>query len=207
MFDSEYFTYILQEIQNKYNIALKREIIELIYYYYNYENTLRQKYEKYNLFELVILLDNSDFKSELNKKAIIDTFVNNKYDTEYYDHISKEHNNTIKWKPLKYSKQLYSIIILDNNGKDIMQIYSGDIIKIDDKEYKIYMSSHRCENDINKLCSLSLVKLQDLETNIETIYTKQKFIDIFQNENVTYIYSLLINWLNGNKKKIENNIY
>jgi hypothetical protein len=206
MFDTENFTCILQKIQNKYKITLKSEIIELIFYYYNYENMLQQKYKKYNLFELIILLDNSNLKSELNKKAIIDTFVNNKYDTEYYDYIFKVHNNTIKWIPIKYNMQLYSIIILDNNGKDIMQIYSGDIIKFDDKEYKIYMSSCGGVNDINKLCSLSYVKLEDLKTNIVTIYTKQKFIDIFKNDNVTYINSSLINWLNSNKK-IENNIY
>ena len=205
MFDNKYFTCILQKIQNKYNITLKRETIELIFYYYNYENMLRQKYEKYNLFELVILLDNSDFKSELNKKAIIDTFVKNKYDTEYYDYIFKVHNNTIKWKPLKYSKQIYSIIILDNNGKDIMQIYNDDIIKIDDKEYRIYMSSDGCIDDINKYYNVSYVKLEDLETNIVTKITKQEFIDIFKNVNVTYTSSLLINWLNGNKlKTIEN---
>jgi len=208
MFNIKYFTYIFQEIQNKCNITFKTEIIELIFYYYNYENMLRQKYEKYNLFELIILLDNSDLKSELNKKAIIDTFVNNKYDIEYYDYICKVqtpsetvHNNNINFKPVKYNKQLYSIIIQDNNGKDIMQIYNGDNIKFDNKEYKIYMSSYGCVNDINKLCSLSLVKLEDLETNIETIYTKQDFIDIFKNVNVTYINSRLINWLNSNKLK------
>ena len=96
MFDLKYFTFILQKIQNKYNIAFKLEIIELIFNYYNYENMLRQKYEKYNLFELIILLDNSDLKSKLNKKAIINTFVNNKYDIEYYDYIFKEQNNNIK---------------------------------------------------------------------------------------------------------------
>jgi hypothetical protein len=236
MFDAKYFTCILQKIQNKYNIALKTEIIELIFNYYNYENILREKYEKYNLFELIILLDNSNLKSELNKKAIIDTFVNNKYDTEYYDYIflktlqpacqptrlaveldcpketvqkhkTEEQNNNIKWKSLKYNKQLYSIIILDNNGKDIMQIYNDDIIKIDNKEYKIYMSSDGCIDDINKYYNVSYVKLEDLDTNIETKITKQEFIDIFKNVNVTYISSRLINWLNANKKKIENNIY
>jgi hypothetical protein len=227
MFDAKYFTCILQKIQNKYNIAHKTEIIELIFNYYSYENILRQKYEKYNLFELIILLDNSNLKSELNKKAIIDTFVNNKYDTEYYDYIflktqepacqptrlavqkhkTEEQNNNIKWKSLKYNKQLYSIIILDNNGKDIMQIYNDDIIKIDNKEYKIYMSSDGCIDDINKYYNVSYVKLEDLDTNIETKITKQEFIDIFKKHNVTYISSRLINWLNANKKKIENNIY
>ena len=169
---------------------------------------LRQKYEKYNLFELIILLDNSDLTSELNKKTIIDTFVNKKYDTEYYDYIFKvqspsetQANNNIKWKPKKYNKQLYSIIILDNNGKDIMQIYNGDIIKFGDKEYRIYMYSRGCVNDINKYYNVSFVKLEDLQTNVETIYTKQEFIDIFKNKNVTYTSSLLINWLNGNKLK------
>jgi hypothetical protein len=218
MFDAEYFTCILKKIQNKYNITFKTEIIELIFNYYNYENMLRQKYEKYNLFELIILLDNSDLKSELNKKTIINTFVKNKYNIEYYDYIFSEtlypacqptrltaQNNNINYKPLKYNKQLYSIIILDNNGKYIMQIYNGDIIKIDDKQYKIYMSSHGCTDYINKYYNVSYVKLEDLETNIETNYTKPEFIDIFKNDNVTYISSSLINWLNGNKLKIIDN--
>jgi hypothetical protein len=214
MFDARYFTCILQKIDNKYNI-------ELIFNYYSYENMLRQKYEKYNLFELIILLDNSYLKTELNKKAIIDTFVNNKYDIKYYDYIFKVHapsetvlpaftrlaveNHNINWKQLLYNKQLYSIIILDDTGKDIMQIFNDDIIKIDDKEYKIYMYSHGCIDDINKYHNVSYVKLENLETNIETKFTKQEFIDIFKNDNVTYKNSRLINWLNGNKlKTIEN---
>jgi hypothetical protein len=66
------------------------------------------------------------------------------------------------------------------------------------KEYKIYLSSYKYENYINKEYSLSLIKLEDLKTNIKTNYTKQEFIDILKNENVTYIYSLIINWLNNN---------
>lgn len=201
MFDIVYLFCIFFKIQNKYDITLKTEIIELIFYYYNYENMLRQKYEKYNLFELIILLDNSNLILELNKKTIINTFVNNKYDKDYYDYIFKEQNNTIKWKPILYNKQLYSIIILDNNGKDIMQIFRDDIIKIENKEYRIYMSSDEFISDINKYQYISYVKLDDLETNIKMIYTTQEFIDILKNENVTYISSLLINWLNGNKLK------
>jgi ribonucleotide monophosphatase NagD (HAD superfamily) len=117
------------------------------------------------------------------------------------NHKTDEQNNAIKWKPLKYCKKLYSIIILDNNGKDIMQIYNDDIVKIDDKEYRIYMSSDLCIDYINKYYNVSFVKLKDLETNIGTKITKQEFMDIFKNNNVTYVISRLINWLNGNKFK------
>ena len=81
-----------------------------------------------------------------------------------------------------------------------MQIYNDDIIKIDNKEYRIYMSSDGCIDNINKYYNVSYVKLEDLDTNIETKITKQEFIDIFKNVNVTYISSRLINWLNANKK-------
>jgi hypothetical protein len=201
--------------------SIKIESIELFFNYYTYENLLRQKYEKYNLFELIILLDNSVFKSELNKKAIIDTFVNNKYDIEYKVETLEDHNinwkydieykvetledHNINWKSLEHNKQLYSIIILDNNGKDIMQIFNDDIIKIDDKEYNIYMSSDKCIDDINKYHNVSYVKLKNLETNIKTKFTKQEFIDIFKNNNITYKNSLLINRLNGNKLKTMEN--
>ena len=46
---------------------------------------LRQKYEKYNLFELMYLLNKSCLISDLNKKAIIDTFVDNNLDLEFDD--------------------------------------------------------------------------------------------------------------------------
>jgi hypothetical protein len=67
------------------------------------------------------------------------------------------------------------------------------------------MSSDRYIDDINKYYNVSYVKLEDLDTNIETKITKQEFIDLFKNVNVTYINSRLINWLNDNKlKTIEN---
>jgi hypothetical protein len=207
-------TCVIQEIQKKYNINLESGIIELTFDYYNYENLLRQKFEKYNLFELIVLLNISRLKSDLNKKAIIDTLINNKLDIEYYDnnyhHTGEDEDeddkdmfrvqgNSIKWKLQKLRRQDYNIVIVDNDNKYIMAIQIDDIIKIADKEYSIYMSLYRyicvCDDDKgNSVC----VILNDIETEEEKEYTAQEFIDIFKNEDVTYVKSMLLDWLYGN---------
>jgi hypothetical protein len=121
------------------------------------KNFLRQKYEKYNLFELMYLLHAARITSVLNKKEIIDTFVDNKLDIDF-DNVNnvnvnvndnKEHQathmfrvqgNNIKWKLQKIIRQTYNIVILASpHNKHIMEIHTGDIIKIDNKEYGIFM--------------------------------------------------------------------
>jgi hypothetical protein len=129
------------------------------------QNLLRQKYEKYNLFELMNLLNKSGLISVLNKKAIIDTFVNNNLDIEFDDdvndnkqhqseHIFRVQGNNIKWKLQKIIRQIYNIVIVNNNNKHIMEIHTGDVIKIGNKEYNIFMRLYQflsqkniCEDD------------------------------------------------------------
>lgn len=136
------------------------------------KNLLRQKYEKYNLFELMNLLNKSGLSCTgngyiLNKNAIIDTFINNKLDIEFDDdddindnkhhqatHMFRVQGNNIKWKLQKITRQIYNIVILTDNNKHIMEIHTGDIIKIDNKEYDIFMRLYQflsqkniCEDD------------------------------------------------------------
>jgi hypothetical protein len=52
-----------------------------------------------------------------------------------------------------------------------------------------------CDDDKgNSVC----VILNDIETEEEKEYTAQEFIDIFKNEDVTYVKSMLLDWLYGN---------
>jgi len=208
---------------------------------------LRQKYEKYNLFELMYLLNKSCLISDLNKKAIIDTFVDNNLDLEFDENtndITNDHNkhlshhmfrvqgNNIKWKLQKIIRQTYNIVILtagqqedahicaypssaqvivnnNNNNKHIMEIHTGDIIKIGNKKYGIFMRLYQflsqkniCEDDdrYDTMC----VIIENFETDEKKEYSAQELIDLFENEDVTYIKSLQFDLLNAKKtKKVE----
>jgi hypothetical protein len=195
---------------------------------------LLKKYEKYNLFELMYLLNKSGLSAILNKKAIIDTFVDNKLDLEFDENINDNTNdhdkhishhmfriqgNNIKWKLQKIIRQTYNIVILTaglqyyasshNNNKHIMEIHTGDIIKIDNKEYGIFMRLYQflsqkniCEDDdrYDTMC----VIIENFETDEKKEYSAQELIDLFENEDVTYIRSQHLDWLNAEKtKKVE----
>ena len=192
-----YFLYILQELQKKYNIIFELEIIKLIYYYKNYI-TLYEKYEKYNLFELMYILKKSGFTCIMNKKTIIDIFIINKL---YINHNFDNINIGINYVKCLYKKKLYCFIIYDNNGKEIMQIHNKDIISFDNNTYIINMYSKMYQNYINKHSIVNFVKLKNLKTNIETIFTNLEFINLFINKDITYINSRLINWLNNGYRK------
>jgi hypothetical protein len=185
--------YITQELYN--NV--------LIIYYYKYDNLLRQEYEKYNLFELIILLDKSGFKSVLNKKAIINTFVNNMLNIKYYDNKNEEkkenihymfrvQGNSIKWKIQKIVKQIYNIVIVNNNKDYIMEINTGDIIKIGNKEYNIYMrlyqylSQKKILLDDERYDTMCVI-LDKNKPDERKDMSGQEFIELFENEDVTYI--------------------
>jgi hypothetical protein len=208
------------------------------------QNYLRQKYEKYNLFELMNLLNKSGLTragdahicasssglssspaarmtSILNKKAIIDTFVDNKLDIEFDNdddddvNNNKQHQpeymfrvqgNNIKWKLQKIIRQTYNIAIVNNNNNIIMEIYTGDIIKIDNKEYDIFMRLYQflskkniCEDDdrYDTMC----VIIENFETDEKKEYSAQELIDLFENEDMTYIKSQQFNLLNAEKQK------
>jgi len=204
------------------------------------QNLLRQKYEKYNLFELMNLLNKSGLISVLNKKAIIDTFVNNNLDIEFDDdvndnkqhqseHIFRVQGNNIKWKLQKIIRQTYNIVILtarlqaspledasassarvivNNNNKHIMEIHTGDVIKIGNKEYNIFMRLYQflsqkniCEDD-DRYDTMYII-IENFETDEQKEYSAQELIDLFENEDVTFIKSLHFDLLNINKKKLK----
>ena len=192
-----YFLYILQELQKKYNIIFELEIIKLIYYYKNYI-TLYEKYEKYNLFELMYILKKSGFTCIMNKKTIIDIFIINKL---YINHNFDNINIGINYVKCLYHKKLYCFIIYEKNGKEIMQIHNDDIISFENNTYIINMYSKMYQNYINKHSIVNFVKLKNLKTNIETIFTNLEFINLFINKDITYINSRLINWLNNGYRK------
>ena len=212
------------------------------------QNFLRQKYEKYNLFELIYLLNKSGLISVLNKKAIINTFVDNNLDLEFDKNENKNKNkneneiiehhmfqvqgNNIKWKLQKIIRQTYNIVILttglqaspqedahiitssarvivNNNNKHIMEIHTGDIIKIGNKEYSIFMrlyqflSQKKISYDDDRYDTMCVI-IEDFETDEKKEYTAQELIDLFENEDVTYIKSLQFDLLNAEKtKKVE----
>jgi hypothetical protein len=201
------------------------------------KNLLRQKYEKYNLFELMYLLHKSDLIPAedgygyahtyiLNKKAIIDTFVDNKLDIEFDDvdgivdvsyqsnHMFRVQGNNIKWKLQKIIRQTYNIVILserhaivnNNNNKHIMEIHTGDIIKIENKEYGIFMrlyqflSQKNIYEDDDRYDTMCVI-IENFETDEQKEYSAQELIDLFENEDVTFIKSHQFNWLNAEKQK------
>ena len=191
------------------------------------------------------LLHKSGVKSILNKKAIINTFVDKKLDLEFDDNVNDNNNNdnnndkhqskhmfqiqgnNIKWKLQKIIRQTYNIVILaapledahiiasparvivNNNNKHIMEIHTGDIIKIDNKEYGIFMrlyqflSQKNISEDDDRYDTMCVI-IENFETDEKKEYTSQELIDLFENEDVTYIKSQHLDWLNAEKtKKVE----
>jgi hypothetical protein len=193
-----YILYILQELQKKHYITFELEIIKLIYNYYKYICIL----EKYNLFKLINMLNNSSLTCIMNKKSIIDKFIINKL---YINHNFKENTkigiNYVKCTVLEdsiftsreclYNKKLYMFIINDKNNKEIMQIHNDDIISFDDNTYIINMYSKMYQNYINKYSIVNFVKLKNLKTNIETNFTNLEFINLFINKDITNINSFM----------------
>ena len=217
-----YFLYILKELQKKYNIIFELEIIKLIYNYNKYICIL----EKYNLFELIYMLNKLNLTCIMNKKTIIDIFMINKlYINHNFDNINIENNyiectnsyrvsrinitgytvseySRITSRECTYKKKLYCFIFYEKNGKEIMQIHNDDIISFENNTYIINMYSKMYQNYINKHSIVNFVKLTNLKTNIETNFTKQEFINLFINKDITYINSRLVNCLNNKIKNI-----
>ena len=165
---------------------------------------LQEKYEKYNLFELLYLFKNSGFSSDMdmnmNKKGIINTFIINELDINFSEHIFKVETQketvtvTVQWKLQKIIRQTYNIVILDQRQKHIFEIYTGDIIKIKNKEYVIFMrlyqflSQKKISFDDERYNTMYIC-LNNLKTDEEKEYTTQELIDLLINEDVTYIKS------------------
>ena len=185
---------------------------------------LQEKYEKYNLFELLYLFKNSGLSSDMDmdmamsKEGIINIFIINELDINFSEHIfkvetkkpvilteqspieTKKSNigtvqgNNIKWKLQKIIRQTYNIVILDQWKEHIFEIYTGDIIKIKNKEYVIFMRlyqflSHKKISLDDERYDTMFICLHNLKTDEKKEYTTQELIDLLINEDVTYIKS------------------
>jgi len=87
-----------------------------------------------------------------------------------------------------------------------MEIHTGDIIKIGNKKYSIfmrlyqYLSQKKISYDDDRYDTMCVI-IEDFETDEKKEYTSQELIDLFENEDVTYIKSQHLDWLNNNKQK------
>jgi hypothetical protein len=199
---------------------------------------LQEKYEKYNLFELLHLFKNSGLSSDMDmvmsKEGIINIFIINELDINFSEHIfkvetkepvilteqspieTKKSNigtvqgNNIKWKLQKIIRQTYNIVILDQWKEHIFEIYTGDIIKIKNKEYVIFMRlyqflSHKKISLDDERYDTMYICLHNLKTDEKKEYTTQELIDLLINEDITYIKSHHLNL--SKSKSIEFNKY
>ena len=181
---------------------------------------LQEKYEKYNLFELLYLFNkynsglssdtnmnmNMDIDVTMSKEGIINSFAINKLDIDIdlvFDldnqvklnlskHIYRVQGNNIKWKLQKIIRQTYNIVILNNIN--IFEIYTGDKIKINKKEYIIFMRlyqflSHKKISLDDERYDTMYICLHNLKTDEKKEHTTQELVDLFENEDVTYIKS------------------
>lgn len=172
---------------------------------------LQEKYEIYNFFELLHLFKKSGLSSDMDmsKEGIINTFIINELDINFSEHIFRVEShsesqelacklnvnvNNIKWKLQKIIRQTYNIVILDQRQKHIFEIYTGDIIKIKNKEYVIFMrlyqflSQKKISFDDERYDTMYIC-LHNLKTDEKKEYTTQELIDLLINEDVTYIKS------------------
>jgi hypothetical protein len=174
---------------------------------------LQEKYKKYNLFELLYLFNKSDINlnidmnMSMNKEGIINTFlineldidINNKEEINEPEYIFRvdsliESQNNIKWKLQKIIRQTYNIVILDQKQEHIFEIYTGDIIKIKNIEYVIFMRLYQflSQNKISlddERYDTMYICLDNLKTDEKKEYTTQELIDLLINDDVTYIKS------------------
>ena len=156
---------------------------------------LQEKYEKYNLFELLHLFKNSGLSSDMDinmntsKEGIINIFIINELDMN-----SLKETETVQWKLQKIIRQTYNIVIHDQKQEHIFEIYTGDIIKFKNKEYVIFMRlyqflSHKKISLDDERYDTMYICLHNLKTDEKKEYTTQELIDLIINEDVTYIKS------------------
>lgn len=187
---------------------------------------LQEKYEKYNLFELLYLLNKSGLSLDMNmnidvtmsKEGIINSFVINELDIDLVfdvdnqvklnqsEHIYRVQGNNIKWKLQKIIRQTYNIVILNN--MHIFEIYTGDIIKIKKKEYVIFMRlyqflSHKKISLDDEKYDTMYICLHNLKTDEKKEYTTQELVDLFENKDVTYIKSHYLDLSKSKSKSVE----
>jgi len=165
---------------------------------------LQEKYENCNFFEILYLFKkyklDIDIEIDMSKEGIINTFVINELDINFSENIfkvdtQKETNAVVvQWKLQKIIRQTYNIVILDQKQEHIFEIYTGDIIKIKNKEYLIFMRlyqflSHKKISFDDERYDTMYICLHNLKTDEKKEYTTQELIDLIINEDVTYIKS------------------
>jgi hypothetical protein len=209
-----FIIYILKKLEYKFNITLELENIKLISNYYNY-NLLRIKLKKYNLFELLYFLNKLELLLYINlsKKAIINRFVITKLDIniDFSNYKSINYSfgiqgNNIKWTIQKILRQTFNIVILNNIN--IFEICTGDIIKIKEQKYTIFLRLYQFLS--KKKISFDYEKYDTLYVILEKsnndygygygygyghkLISGQELIDKFENEDITYIKSYYLNY-------------
>jgi hypothetical protein len=160
---------------------------------------LQEKYEKYNLFKLLHLFKNSGLSSDMaiSKEGIINTFIINELDINSLketETVTVAVAVAVQWKLQKIIRQTYNIVILDQKQEHIFEIYTGDIIKIKNKEYVIFMRlyqflSHKKISLDDERYDTMYICLHNLKTDEKKEYTTQELIDLLINEDITYIKS------------------
>jgi hypothetical protein len=161
---------------------------------------LRKKYEKYNLFELLYLFNKyksditMDIDVTMSKEGIINTFIINELDIDIFKIDTQKESETVQWKLQKIIRQTYNIVILDQKQEHIFEIYTGDIIKIKNKEYVIFMRlykflSHKKISLDDERYDTMYICLHNFKTDENKEYTTQELIDLLINEDITYIKS------------------
>ena len=160
---------------------------------------LQEKYEKYNLFKLLHLFKNSGLSSDMaiSKEGIINTFIINELDINSLketETVTVAVAVAVQWKLQKIIRQTYNIVILDQKQEHIFEIYTGDIIKIKNKEYVIFMRlyqflSHKKISFDDERYDTMYICLHNLKTDEKKEYTTQELIDLLINEDITYIKS------------------
>ena len=192
------------QLQKKYE---KYNLFELLYLFNKYNSGLSSD-TNMNM--------NMDIDVTMSKEGIINSFVINELDididlvfdnkehiyrVEYLketqlSHFETVQGNNIKWKLQKIVRQTYNIVILNNIN--IFEIYTGDIIKIKKKEYVIFMRlyqflSHKKISLDDERYDTMYIYLHNLKTDEKKEYITQELIDLFENEDVTYIKSHHLN--------------
>ena len=173
-----YIIYILKKLEYKFNITLELENIKFISNYYNY-NLLRIKLNKYNFFELLYFVNKLELLLYINlsKKAIINKFVITKLDIniDFSNYSFGIQGNNIKWTIQKILRQTFNIVILNNIN--IFEICTGDIIKIKEKKYIIFLRLYQF---------LSKKKISFDDEKYDTLYVILEKLN-YDNEN-RYVY-------------------
>lgn len=165
---------------------------------------------KYNIFELISILDNNDIPIDcyLNKPALIYLILH--YQLELQD------KQSISYTPIKaigrhllynsnplssHNHHSYCITIYNNDDIYIGTITEKDIIDIYDIRYiihSIYCDKLNFKNDIE----LYIVILENVKTKEHTVYSANEFVKLFQTDKITYLYNKTRNLIMKLNKRI-----